>query len=939
MGIGSTDGLIAMHGMRRTKAVLAVAVPLLLLSWQARAAGQAAGQDAAAAQHDETEGSQPVIAAPTLPTAGGQDGRAIEEVVVTGRFISSSQQLVNERVNDAFASDVLGAETISRLGDSTVAAALRRVPGLSLVSDKFVYIRGLGERYSATSLNGAQIPSPDLTRNVIPLDVFPTSIVESLRVQKAWSPDLPANFGGGSVDIRTRGIPESFIASFEVGSGHNSLASEGWTYAGGGDDSLGTDDGTRALSPNLLAAINDYQGNIGVQPILMFMRRQDPSTTLADAQFVNRSLALELNRNVAVTAKDLPLDMSARASIGNSWLRGNDWEFGFLAGASYQTGWRHKTAKARNFNFPEERTDTDNETTHSVTMAGTAALGLEFTRDHELETTSLWLRNTDDETSVQDFFNENRQRSDGLGFRNYGIKFEERQMLTHQVSGSHYLGEDTRDRLPGALAGFASLLPDETNLSWFYSTSEAQTAIPNEVRITSMTVTDSATGDVQDEAVTRDSNAADFRFTDLDDEVINHGWTLTLPARIGRNDLELSGGYNHMKKARTYRQSQFSIGALSVADPSVLRGSLNEVFSDENILDPANNFVFERQGTNNESYVAATMTDAVFGTAEWTWDDTVRIAAGARWEDYRQAALDWNPFGYSQANPQITTDPNLLAEATFANDEIYPSASVTWMSSLWAETFQLRLGWSETAVRPDLREITSSSYVDPITNDLTFGNPGVEPAGVTNYDLRAEWFFASGDNLTVTLFRKDIEKPIEFFEAAASDTTIAREILNGRSAEVRGVEIEALKELGFLGGFFDTLFLQGNMTFQESELVAGSRPDAPTNPVRPLSGASEYVANVMLGYDSANSKHTASLIYNVFGERLYVAGRNGAPDGYEQPFHSLDMTYAWYPTDSLTVKVKAQNLLDETVTIERRGVTVFEQEPGINYSLGFSWTP
>jgi TonB-dependent receptor len=898
-----------------------------LFSWQATAAAQ------------DQEAGEPVITAPNLPDADEDDGGAVDEVVVVGRFIGSSQQLVNERIDDAYVSDVLGEDTIGRLGDSTVGAALRRVPGISLVADKFVYIRGLGERYSATSLNGAQIPSPDLTRNVIPLDVFPTSIVESLRVQKAWSPDLPANFGGGSVDIRTRGIPDSLVVNFEFGSGYNSLASDGWTYAGGGDDSLGTDDGTRALSADLLAAINEFQGTIGVQQILTFMRRQDPSASLSDAQLVNRNLALELNRNIGLETKDVPLDANARASVGNNWLLGDDWEFGFLAGGSYQTGWRNTSALARNFNFPEQRTDTDNETTRSVTMAGTGALGLKFTPDHEIETTTLWLRNTDDETSVRDFFNENRQKSDGLGFRNYRIKFEEREMLTHQISGSHYLGDATRDRLPGFLSGLISFLPLDSNISWFYSESEAETGIPNEVNVTSQTVTDIETGAVQSEAVARDSDAGDFRFTDLDDEVINHGWSASLPIELNSNRFELSGGYNHTSKARTYRQSQFSIGALSTADTSVLQGPLDQVFSDENILNPANNFVFERQGANNESYIAATMTDAVFGIVEWTYDETWRIATGARWEDYRQVALAWNPFGYSEANPQVSTDPDVLEEGTFTSDEIYPSASVTYMSDLWAETFQLRFGWSETAVRPDLREITEASYVDPITDDLTFGNPGVEPAAVTNYDVRAEWFFSSGDNLTVTLFYKDIDKPIEFFESPASDTTIAREILNAESAEVEGVEIEALKELGFLGGFFDTLFLQGNVTLQDSELVAGPRPDAPTNQVRSLSGASEYVANVMLGYDSPNSKHTASLIYNVFGERLYVAGRNGAPDGFEQPFHSLDLTYAWYPTDTMTIKVKAQNLLDETVTIEREGVTVFEEDPGVNYSLSFSWAP
>ena len=914
-----------MNTVRKTKKKkpVALAVAVTVIGWQASAYAQVAAPE------------EPRVEATTE-----ESGEVVEEVVVLGRFISSSQELVNERINDSYVSDVLGAETISRLGDSTVASALRRVPGLSLVADKYVYIRGLGERYSATSLNGAQVPSPDLTRNVIPLDIFPTAIVESLRVQKAWSPDLPANFGGGSVDIRTRGIPDSFVANFEIGSGYNSLMSDdGRTYPGGGDDSLGTDDGTRALSPDLLDAITEFQGSLGVQPILTFMRRQDPSATLADAQDVNRNLALTLNRSIGLEEKDLPIDVNAKASVGNNWLLSDEWEFGFLTGASYQTGWRKTEALARNFNFPDERTDLDDETTRSVTIAGTGSLGLKFTPDHEIETTTLWLRNTDDETSVVDFFNENRQKSDGRGWRNYRIKFEEREMLTNQISGKHYLGEATREKLPDFLSGLVSRLPVDSNISWFYSTSTAETGIPNEVLVTSQTVTDPQTGAVLSEQVARDAQAANFRFTDLEDEVINHGWSATLPVEWNRNRFELTGGYNHASKARTYRQSQFSVGALSVGDPSVLVGPLDDVFSDENILDPENNFVFDRRGTGNESYIAATMTDGIFGAVEWTYDDTWRLATGARWEDYRQVALPWNPFGFSQANPQVTTDPDLLEQGTFTSDKIYPSASVTYMADWWAETFQLRLGWSETAVRPDLREITRASYVDPITDDLTFGNPSVEPADVTNYDMRAEWFFGNGDNLTVTLFYKEIDKPIEFFESPASDTTIAREILNGESAEVQGVEIEGLKDLGFIGGFFDTLFLQGNVTFQDSELVAGPRPDAPTNPIRPLSGASEYVANVTLGFDSPGAEHTASLIYNVFGERLYVAGRNGAPDGFEQPFHSLDFTYAWYPTDSMTIKIKAQNLLGETVTIERQGITVFEEDPGINYSLSFSWAP
>ena len=869
----------------------------------------------------------------------------IEEVVVTGRFISSSQQLVNERMNDAFATDLLGEDTIARLGDSTVGAALRRVPGISLVDDKYVYIRGLGERYSASSLSGAQIPSPDLTRNVIPLDVFPTSIVESLRVQKSWSPELPANFGGGAVDIRTKGIPDGFTMSFEVGSGVNSEASgAGLTYAGGSDDKWGTDDGTRALSGDLLTAIDSFQGQIGVQSLLATLRSEDPTATLADAQTLNRSLGLEMNRGFAPTSKHLPADVSVRGAIGNNWLLSDDWEFGAMLGASYQTDWRKTIAYARNFNFPDERTDTEEETTRAITMAGTASFGVKFTEDHELETTTLWLRNTDDETAVTDFFNENRERSDGLGWRGYRFQFEERSMLTNQIRGSHYLGDATRDRLPGFVNSLLGWVPREAEITWFFSDSTAETDIPNQLEIASQTTTDPLTGEVLNEAVTLSSQAADFRFTDLDDEVQNYGWAGTIPLETRRSFVELSGGWQHARKARTYRQSQFSLGALSVADPATLALPLDQLFSDEVILDPANNFVFDRQGTNNESYIAATMTDAVFGAVDWTLDDTWRLAVGARWEDYRQAAVNWNPFGYSTSDPQVTTDPDELAEGIFSEDKVYPSAALTYMTELWAETFQLRFGWSETAVRPDLREITGSSYIDPITGDLTRGNPGVLPSGVTNYDIRGEWFFGNGDNFTVTLFRKEIDKPIEFFESPASDTTIAREILNSNEATVEGVEVEFLKELGFLGSPFDTLFVQGNVTVQDSELVCDANSlafqceaDAPTNPIRPLSGASDYVANFMLGFDAPNARHTASVMYNVFGERLYVAGRNGSPDGYEQPFHSLDFTYFWYPTDTMTLKFKARNILQETVTIQREGIVVFEEDPGTTFSLSFNW--
>ena len=723
-----------------------------------------------------------------------------EEVIVLGRLYSSSQALIEERKQKEVVIDVMHDETLARLGDSTVAAALRRVSGLALVDEKFVYVRGLGERYSSTSLNGARVPSPDLTRNVIPLDIFPTSIVRSLVVQKGYSADSSANFGGGAVDIRTKAVPSHFTFGLEVGSGMNlATGDEIFTYRGGGDDRWGVDDGTRALPGYISSRIDQYRANVNVQQLLNELRREGHhDATVAQAQEINRSLATALNRDISVLTDDSSPDLDVKGSIGTNFDVGNRLTLGIHGEYSYDTNWRHTERTSFNFQAPEERTDTKRETTRSMDVTAIVNAGVNYTDDHEIAGMALVLRNTDDKTGIRDFFDENRERSDGLGNREYRIKFEQRELIVQQLHGTHRIGGETKELIPGGLLNW---VPELAEFTWFYSASTATTDIPNQVSVDAQTETDPATADVLQSRVKTSSSAARFRFTDLDDEIVNYGWKTTLPIEFDYSLVELSGGYQHEHKARTYAQSQFGVGPLSVSDPATLRGDLNSVFSDRNILDPGNDYVFSLLGSGTRSYIAATMTEAVFGKLDWTWNDTFRITGGARWEDYKQVALPWNRYGYSVDNPQISTDPEDLEKATFFEDRIYPAASIMYIGSWLAELFQVRLGYGKTTVLPDLREITDASYVDPITDEIVNGNPGVVPSLIDNYDLRLEWFPANGDNYTVSLFLKSIADPIEYFESPASDTNVAREILNADTAEVYGVEFEVVKQLGFLGGW------------------------------------------------------------------------------------------------------------------------------------------
>ena len=220
----------------------------------------------------------------------------------------------------------------------------------------------------------------------------------------------------------------------------------------------------------------------------------------------------------------------------------------------------------------------------------------------------------------------------------------------------------------------------------------------------------------------------------------------------------------------------------------------------------------------------------------------------------------------------------------FADDDYFPSVALIYMSDWLAETFQLRLSFSETAIRPDLREVTDASYQDPITNELVNGNPDVIPSSVENIDLRAEWFFANGNSFTVSVFSKEITDPIEYFESPASDTNTARKIINAEETSIQGIELDGVLALGFLGSWGERLFLQGNATFQDTETTAGPNADSPTNNVRPATGASDYVYNMTVGFDSLDGRHSANLLYNVFGERLYVAGRLGPQTASSSPF-------------------------------------------------------
>ena len=873
------------------------------------------------------------------------DAEQIEEVVVIGKQLSSAKDLVQERMDKPVVIDYIGAEQIARVGDTTVAAALRRVPGLTLAQEKFVYVRGLGERYSSSLVNLAEVPSPDLTRNVLPLDLFPSSIVEALGVQKAYSPDMPAAFGGGNIDIQTRGVPDAPVLTFEVGSGWNSDSDDdGVEYEGGNDDRWGTDDGTRELPGELRNALAKFRGDLSPASIFNGLRRDGGTPTFAEAEAVNRQIATSLYRDIDFNTKELEPDVNAEVALGNRWYFGeaDQLEVGGIAVGGYEREWRNRERTARSVNDPDLNFQNASRTIDQVTVTGVANFAARWTDDHAIETSTIYLRNTEDEAVLTTGFGLNFTANDGRQFRNYAIRYEERELLVNQVSGTHTLGDATERLLDSLGLGF---LPTEAlaglRFHWFVSDSEANTDIPNEVLITAEDTVDPVTHELISTRVRNSSSAADYRFTELDDDVRSSGWSLALPLVVGDFDVEVSGGQDYTRKGRQYLQNQFFLGSTR-ATPEDLAGTAGPVFADENILDPDNGFLINTGGIGTESYLAGQITDAAFGKLDVTWRDTWRVSGGVRWEQFQQVSVPIDILEYDVSIGQVPLTNDELADATFLEDAYYPALAVTWMvPDFWAEQFQLRFGWGRTVARPDLREISQAIYIDPLTEARVRGNPDISTSDLINYDVRAEWFFANGDNFTVSLFYKEIDDPIETIQQDASDNDLAFTFLNGESGEIYGVEVEWLKSLGFagrwLGDWMDTLFVGGNVTLSDSEIEIGDIAVDLTNNERPMTQHSDWMLNLQLGFDSPNGAHSASLVYNAFGERIFYGGKEGAPDALEQPFHSLDVVYTWFVTENLSLKLKMQNLLGEETEIEAGGVTIFEQTVGSTASVDFKW--
>ncbi|UTA46967.1 TonB-dependent receptor plug domain-containing protein [Simiduia sp. 21SJ11W-1] len=873
------------------------------------------------AQADSVEADAPTI----------RIAKPLEEVTVVARQRSSAEDVIAERLEYDVVTDIISSEQIVRVGDPNVASALRRVPGLTLVDDKFIYVRGLGERYSSAQLNGALVPSPDLQRNVLPLDIFPAEVIQSLAVQKVYSADMPANFGGGNVDIRTRALPDDLLVNLSIGTGWSSESTgkDGLTYAGGGDDRWGVDDGTRALPGEISQAINEYRGDISVANILKTLNYDGGFHTVNEAQDINRQIASSLNRDIDVKSSKNGADQKIKGGLGYRWGVSEDWDVGFIALGAYDQKTRNKDRVNRSASNPENNFSNTISTTDEVSINSYTSLGVNHGMNHKVDVNYLFIRNTEDEASITRGFNEGTQaeKDSGNRFVTYDLRYEQRELHTWQAKGEHNIVAAFNESIYELPLRWA----DEMVLNWYYSDSRATTEKPNEVAVEGIESIDVATGEVYSTRVQELSKAAIFRFTDMEDNVESYGWDVRLPLTWETYDLELSGGFDGSRKDRTYIGTSVNIDT-SNASMDALGGTPGEVFGEDELTKRSNGFIASLGSAEAESYLAAQTLDAWYGKADLTLDLTWRFSGGLRRESFKQVALPIDTLDFVN---QMRVSDEELEKIVVSETKSYPSLSMTYMlQNFWAEQFQFRLGYGGTTVRPDLREVAVVQYIDPVTDYRVVGNPYLETSDLQNFDARAEWFFDSGNSFTLSAFYKDIESPIETVRAPGSDDNVVLTFLNAEKASLMGVEMEWLWGLD---NALEGLFVSGNLTLSDSEITITDQDIGLTNNERRMTGHSREVANIQFGYDAPSGMHSATLAYNYFGSRIAFAARDGADDAYEDPFNSLDLNYAFYPYENISLRLRLTNLLNEQRTITQDGNRILEEVADRTLSLGVKW--
>ncbi len=829
------------------------------------------------------------------------------EIVVVGRRDRNIQQATTQVIS------VLSAEDIARTGDGDVAGALSRVTGLSVASNGFVYVRGLGDRYSQAFLNGSPLPSPEPLRRAVPLDIFPTDIVASSLVQKSFSANMPGEFGGGLINITTLAVPkESFVKVGFGTSGDSETTGEiGYSHFGSKWDPSGKDSGVRDVPPALAAFFASGER----------MSSGKVNTGAIAKQLVNTRTGL------VQLIDQMPANFSGNITAGTSVAMGEG-ELGLIGTAGYSNAWRTKDIIEQSpASLDLSRLDKDYRKVASenrIVINGLAGLGYEYGDGHRLRWTNLIVRDTLKRTSLAEG-KQNNQRPT-FDFLEQETGWYERQLWSTQLSAGFNLDPLKVDARI-ALAKSTREAPFELGMG--YSKSNIAASPYGGYFINRLDNGQTGYGRIS--------------FSDLEEDLFSYGVDLTYsvsPTTV------LSAGIEYGKTERDSERREF----LMLAPSSFLSGVA--MFRPDYLLGSAVVDYFGiglvESTETDPAFTASLETQAAYAQLQAEIADGLELSVGARYEQGEQTVAPLKVFNVASTSE---------AGTNLDNDYILPAVTLTYK---FGENMQLRLNGSKTVARPQFRELMFQAYFDPESNRSYRGNPLLVDSEFTNAELRYEWYFAPEQRFSVAGFYKQIDKPIEAF-TAFNDNTPVTSFANAPKATLLGIELESQKyidmDLVFDSAFFASRrgVLIGNYTWSDSKIDVGSGDTVDvfgttTQPASnffvdgsPLTGQSNHLVNLQIGLEDRESLSQQTLLISYAADRAFSRGAAGLPDVVESPGINVDFVIRqgvnWFGQD-LELKFEARNLLETEYQEfqERSGNKVFfnRYDSGVKFSASIS---
>jgi outer membrane receptor protein involved in Fe transport len=807
-----------------------------------------------------------------------------ETVTVTGQAqdadTSTAEAQMQARRNAPVISDNLGAQEMKQNGDTDAAAAMQRVTGLSVVDNSYVFVRGLGERYSNTTLGGAALPSTEPDKKVVPLDLFPAALIDSVQIAKSYSADKPADFAGGLVQIVPLKISNKPVLDVSYGTKwFGNATGETVLFSPlGNRDWLGYDNGARALP-------SGFPGG-------KVVRRGIYTPDVGYSRDQITSFGRLLDNRWSPEADQGRPGQNWSAAFGNRFGR-----FGVLASVrhSYEEGYTEEDRRFFRIGEGELEPVTDYAFQTGVQKAQLGAvvnLAYQFTSNHRVAVENFYTHTGRDEGR----YFEGPNTENNFIYRNYRVQFVEEGLLSSAVSGDHYL--------PGL---------SSSRVDWRVTTGRATRDEPD-LRETLYQGPLSGTGPY----VLADESQSGFRmFNAQNDDTLDVQANWSLLGSLGGQPVQWKVGPSYTRRTRDFGSRRFRYIPISPS-ATLLRQTPEVIFTPQNI---GPTFRFNEETRPVDAYDAELENLAVYGQADAALGTRARLVAGLRVENFKETVNTFDPFGLFTRRETAELD----------DTDIFPAVNFVYTLR---PNQNLRVGFSQTANRPEFRELASFEFTDVVGNRAVRGNPNLTRALIQNYDVRWELFSGRRGILAASAFYKNFDDPIERVISAGAQPLATFQ--NADSARNFGVEIEAGRSLG------THFFVNANYTYVDSKVtLAPEARSVQTSQSRALAGQSNNLFNVI--GEATFGGFQARVLVNYFGDRISDVGANGAPDIVEEGRETLDVVLI-QRFNRLAVRLTFENLTDpdylwtqSLAGAATEGQRVFKLGRTVGLSFGYSF--